>query len=174
MVGRPNLKNKNITAKQIEINLANYFNYRQNLIVPNISWGLLDYEADLLVLNKSGYITEIEIKVSKQDLIRDAEKRHSHNSNLVKYLYFAIPDKLLPYIDYIPKKAGILVLSKNNDHYFEKFCWYLAVKKFREAEKNLHLIKVTDEKRYQLARLGAMRIWRLKKEIEMLKTIKLR
>lgn len=166
------MKKKNITAKQIEINLANYFNYRQNLIVPNISWGLLDYEADLLVMSKNGCITEVEIKVSKQDLIRDAEKRHSHNSNLVKYLYFAIPDKLLPFIDYIPKKAGILVLSKNNDHYFEEFCWYLTVKKIRDAEVNRNLVKLTDTNRYQFARLGAMRIWKLKKEIERLKTIK--
>ena len=55
----------------------NFFNYRANLIVPNISWGLGLHECDLLVLTSSGYATEIEIKVSKADLkvVVDAKGR---------------------------------------------------------------------------------------------------
>ena len=53
-------------AGDIEIAIANHLNTNQNLIVPNISYGLgFHYELDLLVVTKSNYADEIEIKISK-------------------------------------------------------------------------------------------------------------
>jgi hypothetical protein len=59
------------TAKEIELRIAYYFGNRSHIIVPNVSWGLMMYECDLLVMPKSGHLYEVEIKVSKGDLIAD-------------------------------------------------------------------------------------------------------
>ena len=98
-------------TKEIELAVAGYFGIRQHLIVPNVSWGFtgLYYEADLVVVTKAGYAKEIEIKASRQDLIKDKSKKHNHNCRKFKELYFAIPKKLLKDIEHIPEKAGILV-----------------------------------------------------------------
>lgn len=53
---------------EIETAIAMKLDIRKHIIVPNISWGAGLHECDLLVINKSGYATEIEIKISKSDL----------------------------------------------------------------------------------------------------------
>ena len=68
-----------ITTPEIEVRVASFFNPRQNIIVPNISWGVNLHECDLLIIRKSGYGIEVEIKVSKSDLIADAKKPHHHH-----------------------------------------------------------------------------------------------
>ena len=74
-----------ITTHKIEVALANHFNYRLNLIVPNISWGaFIWHECDLFIVSKAGYCTEIEIKISKSDLKKDFEKKHNHESDKIK------------------------------------------------------------------------------------------
>ena len=79
-------------AGHIEVSVAIYFGVRQNLIVPNVSWGLdFGHEIDLLKVSQSGYATEIEIKVSKQDIIRDKSKKkwmgHSYGLGKIKMMY---------------------------------------------------------------------------------------
>ena len=151
-----------MNTKEVEIAVANYFGKRQNLIVPNISWGLpgLHYEADIVVLTKSGYAIEVEIKVSRSDLIKDKEKQHNHNCGKFKELYFAIPKKLLKDVEHIPEKAGILVCDKievGNKLYYR-------ARLERPAKKNK--TKPLDfNNRYNLARLGTMRIWNYKHKI---------
>lgn len=151
-----------ITSTEIEVKLASYFNYRQNLIVPNISWGMDIHECDVLVVRKSGIGIEIEIKVDKYDLIKDAKKPHQHRdrNNRIKELYFAIPNYLEKYIEYIPEHAGILVLTKNTD-------WgvYLNCKEIRKPIPNKTARKFTSEEMMNVARLGTMRIWSLKRTI---------
>jgi len=40
-----------MTSQHVEIAVAKHFGYRQNLIVPNVHWGLgLAYEADMAEL----------------------------------------------------------------------------------------------------------------------------
>ena len=51
-----------LTVKEIQALLAEHWGIRTNIIVPNVSWGMLDYEADLLIMNKTGYVTEIVFK----------------------------------------------------------------------------------------------------------------
>lgn len=150
---------KNITSVEIERVVAYKFGIRTNLIVPNISWGLGIHECDLLIVSKSGYCTEIEIKVSKSDLIKDKEKKHGHNSDKIKFLYFAIPDYLNTeeIISHIPEKAGILTIRDNGRR--------LVVLKEREPQKNIKAVKLTDQEMYQVARLGALRLWSLKDNI---------
>lgn len=142
------------STQEIELAIAQNYGWKQNLIVPNISWGLLDYEADIIIMSKAGIVTEIEIKTSRSDLIADSFKSHKHKSNLVKYLYFAIPRKLEKSISYIQENAGIYIVETNGN-----------VKKERNATTNPDFIKLKKEQRYNLARLGTMRIWNLKQRL---------
>jgi len=144
---------KVITTAIMEVAIAQYFNYRTNLIVPNISWGLYIHECDLLIITPSGYAYEVEIKTNKHDLIRDQQKHHKHDCRKIKKLYFAIPECLQNYIDCIPEKAGIIIVKYNN---YKWTCY-----KIREAQINYNY-KFSDKERFQVARLGAMRIWDLK------------
>ncbi len=144
------------TASEIEIAVAEYFGIRRNLIVPNVSWGLSRlHECDLLIMTPSNHLYEVEIKVSKSDLIADKKKIHGHVNNRIKLLYFAIPEKLMQCTEHIPERAGILVVMKDG-----------TVRKCREAKANTKSIKASNEDRLQLLRLGAMRIWGLKRRLQ--------
>lgn len=69
-----------LTIDEIELAIVNsgIFNKRNDIIVPNVSWGLLNHEADMVVMTKSGYLTEIEIKRSWEDFKADFKKPHEH------------------------------------------------------------------------------------------------
>lgn len=46
----------------------------------------------MLVLSKSGYLTEIEIKRSWSDFLADFKKKHNHhNYPIIKYFYYCVP-----------------------------------------------------------------------------------
>ena len=72
----------NLSISQIHLALRNsgIWNKRSDIMIPNLSWGLLDYEADFVVLSKSGYLTEVEIKRSWEDFKADFNKKHKHLS----------------------------------------------------------------------------------------------
>jgi hypothetical protein len=156
------LKAPAFTTSEIEILLANFFEYRRNLVVPNISWGMGLHECDLLVLSQKGYLTEIEIKISKADLIRDKLKDHGHRSTLLRRLYFAIPIKLMPFIEHVPERAGIIVVEK---YMSSTGLWRPTAHIKRAATINVSAPKATPEQRFNMARLGALRIWSLKSAI---------
>lgn len=146
---------------EIEIALSSFLNVRQNLIVPNISWGMsvnntILHECDLLLCTKSGYLWEIEIKTSKADLIADKKKIHGHYNPNIKRLYFAIPEFLLKNIEHMPERAGIITVNKRDEYVF---C------KVNRKAKDQTGYKLTDKERLKMAKLGCMRIWNLKKKI---------
>lgn len=148
-----------MTSKEIEIACVNYFGKRKNLIVPNISWGFIGlyYEADLVVVTKAGYAKEIEVKVSRGDLLKDKEKKHNHDCKKFKELYFAIPQSLMKDKEYIPERAGIIVCKKE---IYDDDIYYTA-KLERPAISN-GAEKLTLLDKYELARLGTLRMWNLK------------
>ena len=141
------------TAEFIELKCWSYYDRECDLIVPNVSYGLLDHEADLIMMSKAGYLSEIEIKISAGDLKADVLKRHGHRSNLVKNLYFAIPEKLRKYEVFIPERAGIITVPENENN---------AITIHRPPVPNKDVKPLTIENRYRLARLGAMRVRGLK------------
>lgn len=141
----------------IEVAVAKFFNPRQNIIVPNISWGLNIHECDLLVLTQSGYAYEIEIKVSAGDLKADAKKGHAHRSNKIKLLYFAVPNYLLAYKEFIPVHAGIIAVQRVNGGN------QVAIVRAPHANKNAG--KWDDRQKIELMRLSTMRIWTLKETL---------
>ena len=151
-----------IKTKEIELLVASYFKWRPNLIIPNVSWGMFHYECDLIVLTQSGYMYEVEIKVSLSDLKKDMEKKHGHFNEKIKYLYFAIPEYLEKHKEYIPDRAGIIVVRRINNGGSNNGDLYLDFIKYPEQNSKY---KVTDYERYQLARLGALRIWGLKAKL---------
>jgi hypothetical protein len=151
-----------MTAQDIEIRVADHFNPRLNLLIPNISWGLLPWgmEVDLLLIRPSGWAEEIEIKITAQDIKRDFKKpRHhprlSHIQNeLLRRKYFAVPEGLAHHPD-IPAAAGILSVS---EHYNE-------IKLIRPAALNKRARKLTVAEIEKVMRLGCMRIWTLKRTL---------
>jgi ribosomal protein S10 len=173
-----------MTTLDIEIAVIKASHIRQNLVVPNVSWGMVNndgilHECDILVLTPSGYATEIEIKVSKYDLLKDAEKRHNHNHNLIRKFYFAVPESLKQIaLESIPERAGLYVVSEIEA---TKYKWfkgggniaipykYRRVTTVKEAKINTNAVKWDDYERYQLARLGTLRILGLKEKIQKLK-----
>lgn len=138
----------------MELWIARKLGYRENLIVINVSWGMGLHECDLLCMSKSGYLTEIEIKISLSDLKKDINKRHGHTSPMIKCLYFAIPFYMESNINLIPDRAGIFVVDEGG-----------FVKKIRKPLINKKALPLSEDKKFQLARLGAMRVWGLKSKI---------
>jgi len=155
-----------VNAGIVERTVARHFDIRQNVIVPNVYWGIgLSYEADVVVLRPSGYAVEVEIKVSASDIKADLKKSHCHDSKLFKELWFAVPECLEAHPD-IPARAGVLSIVK-----VEASSWYLSgykVKRVRSPETNKTAVKWSDRKRLSLCRLATMRCWDLKDKLAAL------
>jgi len=153
------MKSKLESLYEIELACANRFNYRQNIIVPNISWGAGMNECDLLVIKPNGYMIEIEIKRSVADFKADFKKKHEHNRLKTREFYYCFPIKLLEKIEkLIPEDCGIITISTNyNDH--------ITANYHRFAERNNKAIKLSDKQIINISRLGCMRIWPLKRKI---------
>lgn len=145
-----------LTTLDMELAVSDFLNYRVNLIVPNISWGFGLHECDLLVITKSNCLWEVEIKISKADLIKDKKKYHRHRNDKISRLYFAVPDYLESETEHIPDKAGIIIVSICNGYY--------DCKLLRKPKIN-GIYKISDSERSRLAHLGCMRLWRLKQKL---------
>ena len=164
-----------VTCLDIELAIMQEFNFRQNLIVPNITnmMCLLPFETDMLVLTNSGYAYGFEIKVSKSDLKADFKKpQHCrfdqmHNGKTgferyygkFKYFYYAVPEHLKEFaLEIIPDFCGLWVLNKPE---------YPQIRKFYQARepKKLFDRKWSEKERYEIARLGTMRIYSLKQAL---------
>lgn len=154
----------NITTPEMECALASWFDYRINLIVPNVYWGFSYnmHECDLMIVSKAGYVTEVEIKISRSDLKADAKKSHGHRNARIKYLYFAVPAKLeQAALEFAPERAGIITVAPEL-----RFKGYgPRCRRIREPTCIKHVSKMTERERYKVARLGALRIWNLKRKL---------
>lgn len=163
---KTNRQKNTITTLEMEVAIAKYFGIRQNIVVPNISWGFMNHEADMFVVKKSGYASEIEIKRTKSDLISDFKKHHKHQDELnrIQELYYAIPESIYETCkDLIPKHTGILICDKWLPDWSKK--WVYNVQTKRKPIKNKSARKLTDKECLKIAHLGTMRIWSLKDKI---------
>jgi len=149
-----------LTALDVEVAVGNYLNWCTNLIIPNISWSFFKHECDLIRLSRLGYCTEIEIKVTKPDLIKDKEKKQGHFHKKIKYLYFAIPDYLENCIEHVPERAGIIIVSSTKKVMLRRMKTYRCKIK-RNPVKNGDY-QFTKKEMNKCLELMAMRIWRLK------------
>ena len=144
-----------VTSMDIELAVANHFNPRMNLIVPNVFWGLgFKHELDVAVMTPSGYLTEIEIKVSRQDLKRDSLKLHGHVSQRIRRHFFAIPQSLKELcLEVARPEWGILVFGGG------------SLETIRHAKINKQAIPLSATESQKLYELAAMRIWTLKRAL---------
>jgi hypothetical protein len=143
------------TSWEMEVAIANHFHTTTHVIVPNVSWGMFGYELDLCVLNvRSLYASEVEIKISKSDLKRDALKQHEHdrNRNLIRQLWFAMPEKIKGCEQFVPERAGIMYVDQKG-----------RVIVFKQPAINKFARKWSYEDAFKLARLGTLRTWNLKR-----------
>lgn len=125
------------------------FPFKSYFVLPRVAYGLkgIEHECDLLALSKSGVLHEIEIKISKADLLADKRKRHTHRSELIKRLWFAVPSHMKDFAkDHIPADAGLIVVEKY-------FCEVVRMPKHKGKDKpNAEFIK-------HMYELMAMRYW---------------
>lgn len=170
----------------MEVAITKMMDFRKNIIVPNISWGAGLHECDLLVINKKGFATEVEIKVSKADLKKDFTKGHNHESIKIKYLYYAVPESLLGIaLELVPAHAGIIVCKAHEQKHViigkiatdegTTTCWKipnpLILAHIHRSPKPVHEYRAMTEKEIiNICRLGCMRIWKLKEQINNHKT----
>jgi hypothetical protein len=141
------------------------FPWRRYVVVPNVSWGLVNWEADLVALAPSGYLYEIEIKVSHQDLKADLEKpkhrrwqEQDHAWRKLRGFWYAMPAKIYELAakaqTAIPDYAGIITVAPRSEGDTQLRCTVV-----RNCALNRGAIKLGDGDKYQLARLGVMRYW---------------
>jgi hypothetical protein len=153
-----------IKTIDIEVAIAKYYEVRKNIIVPNISWGFAwMHECDMFIVSKAGIATEVEIKISKADLLADFKKGHDHKDRAgrITYFYYAMPKDLYEKVkDLIPNDAGILTCSRADWDESRIF-----VREERKPEKRNNTRKLTPEEQLKIAWLGTMRIWSLKEKI---------
>ncbi len=152
-----------LTIDQIELAVAEVFGIRNNIIVPNVSWGFFaTHEADLVIINKSGYMTEVEIKRSWQDFLNDFKKHTTHDEGKVMWKYFAVPEclaeKIWQYLrDNGHRDWGVIQYLENGN------AWV----KYQPGNRNITTKsnRLFLEEQLAIARLGSMRIWKLKEKL---------
>jgi len=148
-----------LTTPEMEQILAEYFDYRQKLIVPRVSWGFNIHELDLAIVTESKYLWEVEIKVSAQDLKKDKSKRHGHydSRHRVKRLYFAVPAPLAGLcLEVAPERAGVLSIAP------ERVC---DVSILRKPKDDKQAEPLTDEQVAKISRLGTLRVWSMQQKL---------
>lgn len=154
-----------LSMLEIELAIIRHpdFDIRKNVVVSNVSFGLLDHEADMLVMTKSGYVTELEIKRSLADLKADFKKKHDHLCEIIRHLYYVVPESLKDVtVDLLRKherQAGVLYYTEEGELSYHMTPFQVIPDAWPSYRK------LFIEEQYQLARLGTMRVWNLKKKM---------
>lgn len=157
-------------AGHMEIAVADLLDYRTNLIVPNVSYGWgLAHEADLIVVSPKNKVTEVEIKVSRTDLLNDLKKdKHTKPSKIIGRLIYAIPVELKEvFLENFPRHYGLITVAwteeygwRNNKRVIVKVGY--KAKWEHQVNYSKTVQPIDDKKKMELQRLGCMRIWSLK------------
>lgn len=167
-----------MTSGDIELALAtcHVWKPRTHAIVPRVSWGLLNYEADLLVCSdKARVCQEVEIKISWQDFLAEfraephspKDRKHKgfageyqpYRGQKISFYWFAAPLALAERIaDYpgLPSYAGVLAIPENPNKYAING---RPVQVLKKAKRIAHARKLTDAEYLQLNRLGMIKLW---------------
>lgn len=133
---------------------------RRWIAVPNVSWGWnLRYEADLIAVSKTGCCTEVEIKVSRQDLRADRMKRKwvVGLGPMIQRFCYAVPEELEEFaLREIREGSGLIVVRPGNSSTSS-----LPTARLVRRAKLLPGRKPTQEEILKLQHLGIMRYWDL-------------
>lgn len=85
---------------------------KNNLVCENVSH-ILHGQCDVLSMNKTGYLSEFEIKTSRQDFLVDKKKDKflkKHQYRFANYFYYVCPKDLIKLAD-IDKNYGLLYID---------------------------------------------------------------
>lgn len=173
-----------ITAAQITQALTRRWLVHQHIVVPNCC--VTGWESDLLILRKSGWMEEVEIKISASDFKREFEAKADKHERLVKgkaeYIpgnrqvigrydwtdckphtirkfWFAMPHSLAEKLGpQIPEYAGLLSIRHGYNG--------LTTDVLREAPILKMSRKLTDAEQVALLRSTYHRYWDLKRGVK--------
>ena len=184
--------NTTLTIEQIEQTIvgspdAPYY-IRNNIVIPNVDWGFLNHEADLLIINKTKRLVEIEIKRSWSDFMADFKKSHTHFDKKLSYLYYAVPysiaervfnwlyvgefkcdnwgfrynkSNVTEYTERNPHKCGLIIYGSAEEVGNYKY----PLANLNVAARPMNDYKLSTDEELKLLRLLGMRIWNLKKKL---------
>lgn len=178
-----------LTSRQItDILCRCHWRPRQHVLVPNVSWGLLAWEADLVVMFKSGWMEEVEIKISRGDFKREFEKKPEKHERLVRGLpkmqwlghsvepnwsnpkphqirryWMAMPHDLAESVlADVPSYAGVIAVRARKVSLPESGFGDCRV--LRKAPILPNARKLEPDEQRQLLRLGHLRYWDLRRQ----------
>lgn len=105
-----------INSKIAQLAVAKLF--ERHTVIPNVYLG--GFELDLAIISKDWYLTEVEIKISRSDWMRDKDKKkwvveaqsktnYYRKRHKVTKFFYAVPEKLLDNIpDFVTPETGII------------------------------------------------------------------
>lgn len=162
-----------LSVKQIEDAIVRkYCNQRYDIIIPNLSWGLLPYEIDLAVIKPNGDMTEYEIKRSYSDLVADFKKAIFHNDERVKRFHYVLP------VSIKDKAIALFEEHKEDENYKAVFgfrypscLFYDERAQFVDFTSWDNLLfgshrKLFLEEQLTVARLVSIRYWTMRQKID--------
>lgn len=188
------MKETTLTIEQIETIITGYqdspYYVRQNIVIPNVDWGFLNHEADLLILNKTKRLVEIEIKRTWADFMADFKKKHTHDDQKLSRFYYAVPlsigervfnwlyegtykckhdfiyyerSEVTGYTEHNPNRCGLILYASPEES---------RVRGNRVGSCCLNVgaelmndYKVSTDEELKLLRLLGLRVWNLKKKL---------
>lgn len=152
----------NLSVHQIEERIVSREGgIRDNIYVPNVSWGFFGgHEADLVRITRSGYLYEYEIKRSWTDFKADFKKSRFHDDKRIAAMYYVVPEA-------IQDDVVAFLQEKGFDYR------HIGVYSYTDGSSSLRLVKkaskpvrywqkLNSEEVAAIARLGVLRYWKLR------------
>ena len=140
-------------AGHILVVCAGYFDWWQNKMMTEFSVSGFR-RSDLIFVTKSGYATEVEIKISVQDWNNDRNKGIERGpGKYISRFFYAIPETLENKIpSWVPEWAGIIVV-------YDGTPGHDRIKVLREAKRH-KVEKIPDSYIREMEKNSYYRFWR--------------
>ena len=151
-----NNQDKPTEKELIKAVVLNYYPPRRWAVCPNVSWGVLPWEADVFAVSKAGMRHEVEVKVNKNDLKNDSSKRKWQNFdiyNFIDYYWICVPLDLKEegILRANELQCGLYVCTKMHENWIcEKIL--SPKKRFKKQRENNQI---------DIYRLCALRYWKI-------------
>jgi len=123
-----------------------------NIPCENVKYLISDFEFDVASLNKSSFISEFEVKISRSDFKADFKKRKmQYYSKLMlqvmpNYFWYVCPESLIQ-VSEIPKYAG-LMYYKEGQLFIIKNAVRIHRNKFDRIKTLNKFLTITTERMY--------------------------
>lgn len=115
-----------LSTREIQSLICQSETLKFNIPCENVKYLFSDWEIDVLSLNKSNYLTEFEVKISRSDFKADAKKKKwvfYQNTNgwlkVSNYFYYACPKELIAESE-LPSFAGLVYVSNEGIEVIKK------------------------------------------------------